>query len=100
MTRTARTRTAPTALDWTRKALAATLVSGLALGSAMPTLAQPREPAVDLLTVVGDWEGPDKLGNDAAVEGLAVEIRSGVLDRATPRLSFQGFDGRHYEAEL
>ena len=94
------TFTTQTTLRWTRKTVAAALVAGLALGSASPTQAQPLEPAAELLTMVGDWESADKLENDAALEGLAVEIRRGVLDRATPRLSFQGFDGRHYEAEL
>ena len=100
MTRTAPNPILRTTLRRTRKTLVAALVAGLALGSSSAIHAQPLEPAAELLTVVGDWEGPDKLGNDAAVEGLAVEITSSLLDRATPRLSFQGFDGQFYEAEL
>ena len=97
MTRTTKTRIA---FHQIRRTLSAALVAGLALGAASPTPAQIPEPALDFLTVVGDWEGPEKLQNAAAVEGLAVEIRSDLLAHETPRLRFQGFDGQMYTAEL
>ena len=85
---------------WTRKTLTTALVTALALGSASPMLGQASESAPDLLTSVGGWEKAGSFASDAAVEGLAVEIRSDLLTRGQKRLGLQDFSGRTYEAEL
>ncbi len=98
------TRTSPFANSRrTRRGSITILICLLALGTpALPALEEDVAPAAELLTVVGDWEKSADLAgtSSAAVEGLAVEIRSGLLAGGQKRLGFQDFSGRHYEAEL
>ena len=91
-------------LVFIRKALTTLATTGLlALGLATSALADPavtQDSAPDLLTAVGSWEKGGHLANEAAVEGLAVAVRTDLLELGTQHLRFQDFGARSFEAEL
>ena len=90
-------------LVFVRKALTPLATAGLlALGLATSALADPtpEDTTPDLLTTVGGWEKAGNLESDAAVRGLAVKVRSDLLERGIERFGFQDFHARAFEAEL
>lgn len=76
-------------------------IATLALALSQGTAAWADDaPVAELLTPIGTWQNAKSLGTGAAVEGLAVDINTALLERGAKRLSFQDFDGQIHEAVL